>query len=141
MLSFEALGRPITQGSKSLVRCRNGRTALVESAKGLKPWRSVVASAAVEAGAVVTDQPVWLCIIARYTRPASHLKRDGTPRAGAPLRPTYGDADKLARAICDALTGIAYRDDRQVAVLRVERVWCEEGEPESALVTLGELTS
>jgi len=140
-MQFEALGRPAPQGSKRLVTTRSGRTAMIETSARLKPWRSVVASAAVEAGARVTDAPVSLSIVARYQRPASHLKRDGTARTGAPIRPSYGDADKLARAICDALSGVAYRDDRQVALLRVERRWCEDGEAEGAIIELCELTS
>jgi len=34
-----------------------------------------------------------------------------------PFSPSRGDIDKLARAICDALTGIVYEDDRQIVDL------------------------
>jgi hypothetical protein len=40
----------------------------------------------------------------------------------------------LARAICDALAGIAYRNDRQVALLAVERVWASPGEGPGATI-------
>ena len=140
ILQFEVVGRPAPQGSKSLARLRNGRTVMIDASKRLRPWRNSIAAAAVEAGATVTDAPVSLVIVARYSHAVSHRRADGAIKASVPIRPAYADADKLARAVCDALTGVAYRDDRQVARLLVERVWCKDGESEGAIISMSLLT-
>lgn len=79
---------------------------------------------------------VELQIVARWVRPITHFRKDGSVRPGAPEHPGYGDCDKLARAVCDALAGIAYRNDRQVVRLSVERMWCNAGEPPGAIVRI-----
>jgi len=60
-------------------------------------------------------------------RPATHFGTGKNKRKLRPTAPWYQatrpDADKLARAVLDALTGVAYRDDGQVAVLRVSKVY------------------
>lgn len=36
------------------------------------------------------------------------------------------DSDNIVKIICDALNGIAYKDDNQVAILNVEKVYDED---------------
>lgn len=129
---FTVVGSPAAQGSKRLVRLRNGRTAMLENSAKVRPWRQAVAAAAVDADCKVYDGDVIVWIRARWLRPKSHLSRSGEPRKGAPTRPSRADVDKIARSTLDALTGVAYRDDRQVVCLAVERVWCADGEREGA---------
>jgi Holliday junction resolvase RusA-like endonuclease len=57
-----------------------------------------------------------------FARPASHYNKSGI-KPSAPARPGYIDVDKAGRAVLDALAGIAYRNDRQVAALSIERAW------------------
>lgn len=132
MIEFTVPGAAAPQGSKRAVRLRNGRTVLLESSKRLKPWRAVVALAASEAWHKPPhDGVVALELTFRFTRPKSHLKADGTLRAGAPLIPPRPDLDKLVRGACDGMTGIIYRDDAQVGCL-----WaCKEyGERDETLI-------
>lgn len=130
---FFVAGTPATQGSKSLVRNGRGRTFMIESSRRVKPWRSLVAAAARNSGVRVSEGCVSLDITVMWRRPASHLRADGSVRASAPRIPGYGDCDKLARAICDALAGIAYRNDRQVAVLAIRREW---GDADGAKISI-----
>lgn len=97
-------GKPAPQGSKRHV----GHGILVESSKALAPWRTTVAwhvaqewKLAPLCGAVQVDLMFVL------PRPRS------TPKVTPPAikRP---DADKLTRAIFDALTGVCWRDDSQI---------------------------
>lgn len=37
------------------------------------------------------------------------------------------DADNIAKAVCDAINGIAYRDDKQITYLAVDKVWADDG--------------
>lgn len=136
--SFEIVGaRPAPQGSKSLMRLRSGRSIMVESSRMVKPWRSLVANAARDAGIAMRDGPVAVSIVTRWTRPASHYGKRGL-RATAAAYPGYADCDKLARAIFDALAGIAYRNDRQVVRFEISREWCGDGEAPGAFVTVSD---
>ena len=42
-------------------------------------------------------------------------------RKFSPTSRAYGDADNLAKAILDALNGLAYKDDSQIVRLTVEK--------------------
>jgi crossover junction endodeoxyribonuclease RusA len=71
--------------------------------------------------------PIRIVAELSWPRPKAHY-RGATPakglRADAPvLKWTKPDIDKCARAILDALTGIAYVDDAQVVELKVSKLW------------------
>jgi crossover junction endodeoxyribonuclease RusA len=129
-------GDPAAQGSKRMVRLKTGRTVLLEQSRKVKPWRECVAAAARAWKCPMHEQDVAVYFRVRFARPASHLRRDGSAKPSAPARPGRLDCDKVARSICDALTGIAWQDDRQVACLAIERVWCEPGERPGAVVSI-----
>lgn len=42
------------------------------------------------------------------------------------------DVDNLAKAICDALNGIAYHDDAQIDHMTITRVWVSSTKDEGA---------
>lgn len=66
--------------------------------------------------------PLSATVYAHFEPPKSCSKRkrnelDGTPYTKKP------DADNIAKAILDALNGVAYPDDAQIAWLAVEKVY------------------
>lgn len=66
--------------------------------------------------------PLSLRVVAEYAPPKSWSKRQregicGTPFHGKP------DADNALKLICDALNGVAYDDDRQLAEVAIRRVY------------------
>jgi crossover junction endodeoxyribonuclease RusA len=82
---------------------------MVESSKQLAPWRTTVAWHVAQhwksgplGGAVCVDLNFVL------PRPASTPKKTTPPAIKRP------DADKLTRAVFDALTGVCWRDDSQI---------------------------
>lgn len=115
-LTVTVPGEAAPQGSKRAFM-RGGRIALVESSKRVRPFRDSVAIAAVAEGATIIDGPVELHVVFTFARPKSHFTSKGAIRSGAPDYPGKSDIDKLCRAVADALTGIAYRDDSQVVRL------------------------
>jgi crossover junction endodeoxyribonuclease RusA len=122
-IEFFAAGQPAQQGSKRSVG--NGR--FVEVNPNLHSWRSVVAAACpLEAPLTL---PVSLDIEFRYNRPRAHYgsrKGQSYLKEAAPaFKGSAPDADKLARAVLDALTGIAYVDDALVVHLSVLKVYTE----------------
>lgn len=117
-------GVPAPQGSKRHV----GRGVLVESAKAVGPWRERVALAVAEVLVWTEDDgaprgAMLVNVRFIFTRPKAHFgtgKNAATVKPHAPRLPAgRPDLDKLARAVLDALTGIAYVDDAQVVALNV----------------------
>lgn len=110
-MKFFVPGKPAPQGSKRHV----GRGILIESSKDVGPWRERIALAAHLHADGPTGGPVtvWLGFV--MPRPKSAPKRSTPPAIRRP------DADKLARACLDALTGIAFADDSQVIGLHVTK--------------------
>lgn len=134
MISFTVQGQPVAQGSKVAYMPKGAkRPILMETARErLKPWRTQIAAAAREEmrGEPPTHMPVRVCLYFTFQRPKGHYgtgKNGGVVKESSPRwHATKPDADKLARACLDAMTGIAYRDDSQVAGLTVEKVYGEE---------------
>jgi Holliday junction resolvase RusA-like endonuclease len=129
-------GDPAAQGSKRLVRLKDGRSVMLENSKRVKPWRAAVADAAREQRVQPFQGDVIIHARVRFVRPQKHYRKDGSITLSALPRPGYADCDKLARAICDALAGIAYANDRQVAALAIEREWASAGSGPGACILI-----
>ena len=99
-----------------------------EANKNTKPWREAVASEAArvmsERGIAPLDGPVGLSIEFVFPRPKSHYRSNGELK---PLAPKYKDSkpdlDKLLRAVGDALTSVAVRDDARIATLATAKLY------------------
>lgn len=121
MASVFVPGIPAAQGSKT----RLAHGAIVESSKRVAPWRERVALVVAD---YAPDGPaegaVTLAAMFVFPRPASHLRKDGQLRKGAPRLPAHRpDLDKLGRAVLDALTGVVFKDDGQVVELALEKAY------------------
>ncbi len=128
-VKFDAIGMPSTKGSARgfVVAGKGGRgpRAIITNDAGpkAKAWAAIVSDAATTAmgsGTPLTG-PLDVTVTFWLPRPKSHSTAKGL-RADAPKwvakRP---DADKLARCFLDALTGIVFGDDAQIARLLVEK--------------------
>lgn len=137
-LTFTVPGVPAPQGS--LVRTRYG---VRPDNPATRPWRTAVgyeATAAMRAEHLdALLGPLALEVIFYFPRPKSHYrtgKLAGVLKDNAPdFHTAKPDADKLLRAIGDALTGLVCRDDSQFAMVRAEKTY---GEPR-ALILVREL--
>ncbi len=122
---FEVPGTPVPQGSKQAFVVK-GRAVVTERGRNaLGPWRQQVAAAALAAGVEPVRGAVYVYLDFLFTRPKAHYR---TGRHAAELRgdaPVYvanrPDVDKLARAVLDALTGVAFVDDGQVVELQATK--------------------
>jgi crossover junction endodeoxyribonuclease RusA len=122
-------GLPVPQGSARAFLA-GGKAILASGAKAGSPlhaWRSAIATEAREAmgSAPLLEGPVRVSIVFVLPRPAAHYH---TPLHGAGIRdsaPVWHskrpDVDKAVRAVFDALTAVVWRDDSQVASLRVDK--------------------
>lgn len=128
-LHFTVFGKPAQMGSKKAF-VRGGRAIITDdNSDKRKQWANAVSSQAAEAmggmqlvhGAVDLDVAFW------FARPKSHFgtgKNSSRLKESAPDRHIQTpDLDKLLRCLCDALTGVVYRDDSQVFRVTCQRCW------------------
>ncbi len=143
--SFVVYGKPQQRGSKNPMHIRNKQGKLVtrpgtdnpmivvpdDNVKS-KDWLAAVSAAAGEVcvGEDLMEGPLMLDAIFYFARPKSHY---GTGRNASKVKPSapklhsnQPDLSKLVRSIEDAMSGVVYRDDRQIAVYsNVRKEWTE----------------
>lgn len=116
--TFTIPGKPVGKGRPRF--CRNGtytpeKTANYET---LVKW----AYAAVYPDKHLFEGPVELVITAYYAIPQSWPKKKQMLAELGDIRPVIKpDADNVVKAISDALNGLAYKDDAQVATVRFDK--------------------
>ena len=114
-------GIPAPQGSKRAFNVGDRAVVVDVNPRKLKDWRSAINSVLQDKwegppleGAVSVELNFQLL------RPPSVSEKK------RPYPSVMPDIDKLARAALDAMTGIVFRDDAQVVLLMVEKVYVEE---------------
>jgi crossover junction endodeoxyribonuclease RusA len=114
-LSVFVAGRPIGQGS---MRPR-GAKAMTHDNPALRRWRLHIGWVA--RAALGTRYPIDLpeLVVLRCAFTIRRKRRGDQP-----------DLDKLVRAVQDALTGIAYENDKQVSVIGATRRMLEANDPD-----------
>ena len=124
-------GVPQPQGSKRLF----GGHLVEGNDRTLRPWRATIAG---EARAALnnawpgpTTEAVTVTLGFMFSRPKSHYGTRANPgeikRSAPAYKSTRPDIDKLARAVLDALTGIVFVEDSQVAGLLAWKDWGPPG--------------
>lgn len=84
-----------------------------------------------------SEMPLKMKITAIHGIPKSTSKKDRARMLSGELKPTKKpDADNICKIICDALNGIAYKDDTQVVELKMQKAY---GELEKVIVEIEEL--
>jgi Holliday junction resolvase RusA-like endonuclease len=122
---FTVDGDPVPQPRPRItVRGRHGH-AYVPKDHAIHAYRQAVALAARAAGASVHEEPASVVIDFVFARPKSHMRKNGLA-ANAPRLPRP-DIDNLEKAVLDALKGVAWKDDTQVARVVKEKSWGTEG--------------
>ena len=114
-IKFTVYGKP--QGKARPRFTRQGRAY---TPKNTVDYEGQIKQAYISAGGtLISDtEPILICITACF-------KKAKTNKMDYPtLKP---DADNIAKAVCDALNGVAYKDDKQITCLTVDKVWAEDG--------------
>ena len=126
-MTFTIEGRCATKGSaNSFIDPRSGRKIWKASNAKLNAWTRDCKKAAMAARVPLVYKPhgVHMAVTVEFVRPK-------TAKQTVPsVKP---DADKLLRAIFDALTGIAYTDDSQVVSVALTKAY---GPSERVTVTV-----
>ena len=136
-------GNPVPKGSAKAFMRKGARfpSVVQDNAEKQRPWASLIAYSAMEAGMQMIDsESVSIEIIFTMRRPRSHF---GTGKNGSKLKesaPVWHtgkpDLDKLVRCVKDALTGVAWSDDSQVAVVKASKAY---GPSPGALITVSKI--
>lgn len=141
-ISLFVPGIPKPGGSKrGFYNAKLGRVLITEDCKASKSWRAVVSLAAREAyqGYPLVG-PLELTVAFVMPRIGSHYGSGKNAEKLKPAAPKFHtvkpDATKLMRSTEDALTGILWRDDAQIARQTVEKSY---GECAGAWITVEQL--
>lgn len=128
VMEFYVEGDPATKGSWRAIRRRDGGTFMKPDNDREQSWAEHVAWAAnqaMRAEQYHVSGPLRVELFFRMQR----------PRRSGYSYPPRGDIDKLVRSVLDALTGIAYADDKQVVQVLAEKAWTEtQADPPGVLV-------
>ncbi|MBQ0078389.1 MAG: RusA family crossover junction endodeoxyribonuclease [Eubacterium sp.] len=93
-------------------------------------------------GECYEDEPLEVIIRAWYEIPKSTSKKDRERIRNDKLYPTKKpDADNIAKVVCDALNGMAYKDDKQIVNMTVLKRYAENGEPHVDVIIMPLLKS
>jgi crossover junction endodeoxyribonuclease RusA len=142
-IQFTVYGLPVPQGSKKVI----GKNVIEMADARLRSWRQDVANAARTAmeGASPYIEPVDVRLMFWLPRPQGHF---GTGRNAEKLKPSapiapavHPDLDKLTRAVLDALTGIVFRDDKQVVGMTLSKLYAYDSFHPGMMGSVMELAS
>jgi len=127
---FTVPGEAVPQGALKAGIRKDGRVFLRnKSGQVLDTWRGSITAAAARA---MSDRPplrspVAVTLTFYRTRPRGHYGRRGLLPSARAMPSTRPDVDKLTRAALDALTGICFLDDAQVADLHASKRYADQG--------------
>ena len=141
MIKFFVPGKAASAGSKSAYKVGD-KIVVAPASKFTKPWMDSVKWFAMKTvgSMCLLEGPVYLCILFVTSRPQGHFgtgRNAGKLKDSAPQYPTVQpDMHKLVRAVEDALTGIIWKDDKQVVKSNIEKVYGEKPGAEIVIETL-----
>lgn len=113
-------GTPVAKG-RPRSAIRHGEIHHYTPAKTVAHERSVGWYAQQHFTAPITG-PITLRIFATFVPPASWSRKKVAAHLHRPHM-SLPDLDNIAKAICDGLNGVAFKDDRQVYELQCRKVW------------------
>lgn len=138
MIAFTVYGQAEPAGSKRAFVVK-GRAVVTDANRRSAPWKQEVASqgAMAMADIALLEGPLEVWFTIYVPRPAGHFGKKGNLLPSARLYPTARpDLLKLARGLEDALTGIVWRDDSQIVVERLVKLY---GDPARVEVEIREI--
>ena len=119
-------GFAIYRGKKG-AREFTGKVAVVDAAgQPGKDWRGDVKRFALEAqDGPLNEGPIELRVTFQMPRPKAHFTSKGLKQSAPHYHTIRPDCMKLTRGLEDALTGIIWKDDSQVAVQTVSKIYSD----------------
>lgn len=120
-ISFHVPGIPLSKGSyRAIVRGR--RAVMIPSNARSATWQAAIRLAAAQ---VYSGKPIEKPQVVRLSVRASFPRPKHASSATRKFHCVKPDADKLLRAVLDALTGVLYVDDCQVDSVKMIKTYDE----------------
>lgn len=127
-IHFTIPGKPQGKARPRTVRLPNGAVSTY-TPKGTRDYEKQVRERFKSAsdGFCFTDgSELAVEIVAGFPIPHSTPKKCRYAMAAGAIRPTKRpDFDNIAKIICDALNGVAYKDDAQIVTVKIEKRYVE----------------
>ena len=125
-------GKPAGSGSKTAYKTPQGRMIVTPASKYQKPWQEAVKWGFLQSE-YAKMKPLTEALDVRidfcFVRPNNHFgtgRNKGKLKSSAPLYPAKRpDVDKLARSTIDALTNLVMKDDSQIVLLTVSKIYSD----------------
>ncbi len=141
MISFFVAGTPVPKGSAKAFVVKGRAIVTQDNGAKQKPWASAISYTAAQHKSALIIGPVSISVIFTMPRLKGHYgtgSKAALIKQNAPLYHTSKpDLDKLLRCVKDALTGVIWKDDSQVAI--VSRLSKSYGDRPGVLITVEEL--
>lgn len=135
MITFTVPGDPKPQGRPRFVRM--GKFVRAYDPKTSVDFKSKVAFFGTQSGLKPHDGAVMVSVDLYLKRPKAKCRKSDSPmKLPCSKRP---DCDNFAKAIADALTGIAWKDDGQIQTLNVRKWYHEIGLGPRAVIEIKEI--
>lgn len=120
MIRLTVPGQPVAKG-RPRAGTVNGKVRMFTPAKTVN-YEGLIALAGQQAmdGAPLIDGPLRLSVTATFAIPASWSKKRV---AGALWHTGRPDGDNLLKAVGDGLNGVVWKDDSQIAVAEIRKLY------------------
>jgi Holliday junction resolvase RusA-like endonuclease len=126
---FTISGPPQGKARPKVVRIKTGASVAYTPDKTVRYEELVRCryQAAARGFKFADDAQVGIQITARYPVPKSKSKKARFAMLAGQIKPAKKpDCDNIVKIICDALNGIAYRDDAQIVLVQVAKEYDNE---------------
>jgi len=127
-VSFTIPGPPQGKARPRVVRAKNGLslTYTPDKTVAYEELVRIRYKAAAQGFRFPDEVQVGIQIVARYPVPKSKSKKVKAAMLAGQLNPTKKpDCDNIVKIICDALNGIAYKDDAQVTLVQIRKKYAD----------------
>ena len=132
MTTFSVAGVPVAKGRPRFSRVGNYvRTFTPKKSAAFEDRVRLCADAA--GVDYLQDGPVAVHVLAYWPMRGQPRKREPRPECWKTTKP---DSDNLLKGCLDAMNGVCYRDDAQVAKASVEKRHCRQDDPQGARVEI-----
>lgn len=132
-VSFFVLCEPKPQPRTKGHRCGKGIRMYYDPKTGIKLYKQAIRDA--YQGWDKLNGPIGCSLAFLFSRPRSHTKK----RRECGWHTGKGDIDNLVKAVLDALNGIAFDDDKQVAFVSASKRWASETQKPGICVQFWEM--
>lgn len=139
MIELEVDGPPVPQPRHKVSTWGGRARAYIAARHPIHAYRQAIQLVARSRIAKPLDGWLVIDIEAVYGRPESHRTKSGLSKSAPAYPGGVGDWDNLAKAVCDALQGIAYLNDHQVVDGRCRKRYAALDERPRTVISIREV--